>query len=131
MKEESRNIEAAKDAKEEAKVDAANAEEAAKKVIEAEREAAGIVAREKVLDAEPNTLATVHKVLQRIASFILKMFNSKNKELKLDAPDADIPGSEQYVVKPKENEPIKEESDKSKKIKVEGNDQDVLDYLYN
>ena len=39
--------------------------------------------------------------------------------------------SEQYVVKPKENEPVKEESDKSKKIKVEGNDQNVLDYLYN
>ena len=90
-----------------------------KNATEAERRVAGIVAREKVLDAEPNTLATVHKVLQRVASFILKIFNSKNKELTLVAPELDSPAdgeNEHYVVKPKENETVKEGSEKSKQI---------------
>merc|ERR1719209_808317 len=123
VKEES-SIQAAEDDKEKAKLDAKKADEEAKKALEAERTAAGMVAREKVLDAEPNTLATVHKVLQRVASFILKMFNSKNKELALDAPEVNAPEeSEHYVVKPKENETMqKERTDKAKqrldKIKV-------------
>ena len=130
VKEESGNIEAAEEDKEKAKVDAEKAEEASKKATEAERRAAGIVAREKVLEAEPNTLATVHKVLHRVASFILKIFNSKNKGLALVADG----GNEHYEVKPKENETAKERSNKSKQpenIKVEGNDQDVLSYFYN
>ena len=136
VKEESGNIEAAEEDKEKVKVDAEKAEEALKAATEAERTAAGLTIREKVLEADANTLATVHKVLQRVASFILNFFNSNNKELTLVAPKLDSLGgnvkTSHYEVKAKENEMAKEGSEKSKdNIKVEGNDQDVLAYLYN
>jgi len=134
VKEESA-IQAAEEDKEKSKLDAKKAEEVAKKAMEAERKAAGIVAQEKVLNAEPNTLATVQKVLQRVASFILNMINSKNKELTLDAPKMNTPEENETLQKEEADKLPKEETDKSNqrfdKIEVEGNDQDVLSYLYN
>ena len=134
-----KSTEAAKEIAERAKEKASKAEEAAKEAKEKERQAAGIVAQQRIVNGDPNALATVHKVLQRAAAFILQMFNLKNKQLALQPPPAtNISGSSaNYEIKPKEKAATVsqkeggDELDREAALEVEANDQDVLSYIYN
>ena len=134
-----KSTEAAKEIAERANEKASKAEEVAKEAKEKERQAAGIVAQQRIVNGDPNALATVHKVLQRAAAFILQMFNLKNTKLALQPPPAtNISGSSvNYAIKPKEKAAAvsqkegEDESDREAALEVEANDQDVLSYIYN
>ena len=134
-----KSTEAAKEIAERANEKASKAEEVAKEAKEKERQAAGIVAQRRIVNGDPNALATIHKVLQRAAAFILQMFNLKNKQLALQPPPAtNISGSSaNYEIKPKEKPTAVsqkeggDELDGEAALEVEANDQDVLSYIYN